>query len=701
MSKENAINIQQQQHQQYQQQQQQPRVVPEEDNRKYYDYELNHQPKNSRVETSIQENAGSNPPLSSSAPSNSWMENDQLKQPLKHQVNPPTMTASSSTTSRHRRGVSLSDIKHASGTSSSNVESKIRHFSLNNEPNPSTSTSTATAAATTETYNNNQSDIKRSRNKRNNDDFYGHPEAPPQTSAAGQPPPPPQPQHHKQNHSHPHSSGSKSNPYYSSSMRPPMPIHIDQLSIQDIYAIMEENYSLQMEVMELQRRLRHVTARANYLEELRNDEYPLNAADISKPYSSGKRHTSYYKSRPSTNKGQQKQQQQHNVDEETTAVPDDRSAPAMEHHYASESPDGYHYSQCNNNNNNKEKRRSFDGYSPHYHHQGRFYPLQYDMMDSSPYGMLPPPPPMPAYMMDRRMYHGPPPLPKDKSNRGSSGYDRRMYMRHYYEDSPYNRGFSDEEETGDELDFRHAEGSTAAMEDEAMAAAAAATAAMNDFYSNQRASSARYGPPPSMHHPPPPPPPPPPPNPFMSGPPHPGMMPMYGRQQGPPPPPPPPPQPWMMNDLSPYTESLPHSRRSSIHRTTKSSKSHKSMNVSDEENQDIFRQLDEADEEDFRVMLYRMSLNGHPPPMPPHPGMMGGHHPHPPPPPPPPPPPTSMMNMYGEMGPPPSHSHHMNSHNINYSSGNSGGSLRRKSSRRSTGTGGGNNSGRSSYIGSR
>ena len=313
MSKDNAISAQQQQ--------QHRMIAEEEDKRGYYDYELNHQPKNNRNETSIKDlkvgeyaNVSNNEPLSKSAPSNSWMENDQLQQPQQKQSNSGTTATSASTSTKHRRGVSSSDLKNASGPSS-NVESMIRRFSFNEQDQP-----VATGAEVNNNSNrvnsNNQTDNKRSKGGNYSNDYqkgsYDH-----QPSPHYQPPLKQQQQPYYNRRGG--SNGNKSNPYFQDnypSMRPhpshlppppPMPIRLDQLSIQDIYAIIEENQSLQMEKMELQRRLRHVTARANYLEELKSgnspEEYPSSAADITKPYGSGKRHL-YYKRRSNTNKGQ-------------------------------------------------------------------------------------------------------------------------------------------------------------------------------------------------------------------------------------------------------------------------------------------------------------------------------------------------------------------------------------------------------------
>ncbi|KAG1071721.1 hypothetical protein G6F42_025991 [Rhizopus arrhizus] len=82
MSKDNAINAQQQQ--------QQRMMTEEEDKRGYYDYDINHQSTNGSNNRSEKDqkvgeyaNASNNEALSKSAPSNSWMDNDQLKQQQK------------------------------------------------------------------------------------------------------------------------------------------------------------------------------------------------------------------------------------------------------------------------------------------------------------------------------------------------------------------------------------------------------------------------------------------------------------------------------------------------------------------------------------------------------------------------------------------------------------------------------------------
>jgi hypothetical protein len=652
----------------------------------------------------------------------------------------------------------LKNTNNTSASSSSNVESMIRRFSFSEKEGTEANRARVGNKHGSRTNNND------SINRHPDDDYHQRPGRM-NFHNTNIPPPPSIPAFYEfsrrsQQHQPLYRQKNQPNnteyldgtPSYSTppmGAPPPMPLRMDQISMQEIHAIIEENVSLrnelealahqfQMERLDLQRRLRHITARVQYLEEIKKSasspEEILN--ETKKPYptstASSRRHLHYNMSHSNSNSRRRQQTSKpsprNDDDEEACATPTDEL----------ESPDGgHHHSETNNNNNNDNQKRRANAYeSPrrrlsfddHQQQQRRPFYAYYDMMESNhhnPYMIPPPPPPPPPYPMFSASNNGRSMFEGDKQH-------RQMYMRHFYEQSPYNAGYSDEEveqDDGIDRDGYRMRGNdrNQMIEDNEQVAAA-----MNDFYQHQRG---RYGPPlpPNMH------PGPPPPGPFMSShpPPPPSLIqppyPMnYGRQhrQGPPPPPPPPPPPsWFMNDLSPYPE-LPRSRRSSIHRNTNANKNNNKpypTTAEDLEEQDqMFFRLQQQqppygdmneDEEDMQMLFHQMSMNGPPPPPemmgrppPPHPGVMGAPPPPPPPPPPPLPPlppPGLIMNMYGELvprSPPPP------LFKSKYPHAPGGGSLRRVSSRRSVPGGTGNGTGainpgvgssRSSYISSR
>lgn len=652
--------------------------------------------------------------LSKSAPSNSWVE-EQIKLAAKH-----------------KRGVSSSDVlkttNNASASSSSNLEPMIRRLSLSEkegmvatEPNlPGDSKKHDTRTSNNDIINRHPDDYNHSRPRQMTN--IPPPPVIPGSYDFSRQKPYKQPLYHQKRNPNNAEYNDDMRSYSSPSLRAPptMPLRMDQMSIQEVHAIIEENMSLrneieamahqfQMERIDLQRRLRHITARVQYLEKLKKSANSPEEVwnEIKKPYptssTSSRRHLHYNNSHSNSNRRRRKQMSKpspHHNDEEICVTSTDEL----------ESPDsGYHHPETSaNNNNDNQKRRpspcdsltalSFDD---HQQQQQKPFYGHYDMMESnhhSAYMFPPPPPPYPMFSAPnsrRSMFED------DKQH-------HHMYMRNYYKHSPYSAGYSDEEDQeNDRMDQIRASDRDRGqmMEDDEQAAAV-----MNDFYLHQRAP---YGPPfpPSMH------PGPPPLGPFMSGPPpHPPLMqpppPMnYGRQhhQGPPPP------SWVLNDLSSYPE-LPRSRRSSIRRNASANKHIKKPYTSTNEEQEermfihlqqqqpFYGELNE-DEENMQMLFHQRSMNGPPPPgmmvgPPPHPGIMG-------PPPPPPPPPRPMMNMYGELvlppPPPPFNSKH------HHAPGGEG-PLRRVSSRRSVPGGVGNGTGpinpglgsrRSSYISNR
>lgn len=267
---------------------------------------------------------------------------------------------------------------------------------------------------------------------------------------------------------------------------PPKPMGFTDFTMIDIHQLIEEvqglRYELeaiyhqfQLEKLEYQRRLRHLAARVQYLEDLkRQGQSPGDFLNEIKPYHTGRK---FYK----------RKQQPKNEDEENCATTEQR--------YLSDSPDPMIQ---------HDKKRHFPPPPFPFDERRPFY--QYDFMDR--YGMMPPPPhpPMPGGNTGRHMFE------QEEQLR------HLPYMRYFYEGSPYLRhDYSDNED-----DIEDEGNNNADLDDKQ------AEAAMNDFY--QRGGH-RYGPHPPPPPPPPPPPhpgmhpPPPPPPPFMSGPPP--MM--YGR----------------------------------------------------------------------------------------------------------------------------------------------------------------------------
>lgn len=367
-------------------------------------------------------------PISKSAPSNSWMEDNIGQQ------------------SRHKRGLSQTEIKNVS----TNIDSMIRQFQKAPEGRKNSIGHRQEERPPQQYSQRNKQSPRRQEQQpydpRNNNSFFQ--ESP--------------------NRSH---------------------VRMDQLTMSDVHAIIDENQSLlaeleamshqfQMEKMDLQRRLRHITARVQYLEDFKcNHSSPDLNNDGIKPYQMRRP----YHRQPSNRSRKQTGEMNDNVKNNHNGFGQEKDG-VTDNYASSESPDAIIHSENINNNNNKARRRPpfSDYYSPMRNRDDNRY--------------------MPVYP---NMFP-PPPNGRFEDDVMASNY---YNMRRFYQDSPR----SDEE---DDMD--------------------------DEFYSPH---PGKYGP-----HPPQPPAPsmmggpPPPPPPFMGPP----MM------QAPPPPPPPPPmgygprQPWMM-----------------------------------------------------------------------------------------------------------------------------------------------------------
>lgn len=237
-------------------------------------------------------------PISKSAPSNSWIEENMGQQ------------------SRHKRGLSQTDIKNVS----TNIDSMIRQFQKNSDGRRQPD----------ERHRSNKPSPRRQEqpyDPRNSNGFF-------------QEPPP----------NRPH-------------------IRIDQLTVNDIHAIIDENQSLlaeldamshqfQMEKMDLQRRLRHITARVQYLEEL-NHASPDVSSDNIKPYPMRR---PYHRQPSHRSRKQAGNLEDNNKNNNQTGFGQEKDG--VTENYVSESPDPMIHSENINNNNKSRRRPPFSDYYP-------------------------------------------------------------------------------------------------------------------------------------------------------------------------------------------------------------------------------------------------------------------------------------------------------------------------------------------------